>query len=69
MVWTGAHRAFAVETFLKNGESVTATQRAFRAHYMLGRNDAVPDRKSILLWVANFQATGSALKRKPPGRP
>ncbi|XP_076039316.1 uncharacterized protein LOC143024401 [Oratosquilla oratoria] len=43
--------------------------RAFRAHYKLGWHDAVPDRKSVQLWVANFRATGSALKRKPPGRP
>ena len=27
--WTGAHYVFAVETFLKTGESVIATQRAF----------------------------------------
>ena len=43
MAWTGAHRRFAVEGFfLKSGES--ATQRAFLAHFMLCRNDAVPDR-------------------------
>ena len=69
MVWTGAHRAFAVETSIKNGKSVIETQRAFRIHFGLNRNDAVPDRKSILLWTENFRATGSALKRKPPGRP
>ena len=44
MVWTGAHRVFAVETFLKTGKSVIAEQRAFRAHFMLRRNDAVPER-------------------------
>lgn len=50
MAWTCAHRAFAIETFfLKNGESVIATQRAFRAHFMLHRNDAGLDRKSIEL--------------------
>lgn len=38
MVWTWAQRAFAVETFLKNGESVIATQRTFQTHYKLGRN-------------------------------
>lgn len=43
MVWTGAHRTFAVERFLKNGESVVATQRAFRANCKLGQNDAVSD--------------------------
>ena len=69
MAWTDAHRAFAVETYLNFGESVITTQRAIRAHFMLRRNDAVPDRKSILLWVKNFRTTGSSSKRKPPGRP
>ena len=39
---------FAVETFL-NGESVYATEKDFQAHYTLGWNDAVPEKKSILL--------------------
>jgi len=29
----------------------------------------VPDRKTILLWISNLQATGFTLKRKSPGRP
>ena len=47
MIWTGVYHAFAVES----SESVIATQRAFCAHFMLCQNDAVLDRKSILLWV------------------
>ena len=35
MVWIGAHHTFAVETFLKTGEFIIATQRAFYAHFML----------------------------------
>ena len=45
------------------------TQINFCTHFALGRHAPVPDRKTILLWVTNFRATGSALKRKPPGRP
>ena len=69
MGWSGEHRGFVVETFFKNNESVIATQRAFRRHFRLGRRAPVPDRKTILLWVSNMRATGSTLKRKPPGRP
>ena len=47
MVCTCVHRTFVGATFFffKTGESVTATLGAFRAHFMLRRNDAVPDRK------------------------
>ena len=69
MNWTGEHHDFIVEMFIKTNESVTATQRAFRLHFNLGRHDPVPARNTILLWVANFIATGSALKRKSTGRP
>jgi hypothetical protein len=65
----GELRAYVVETCLKNAESVIATQQLVRRHFRLRRNATVPDRKTILLWVANFRATGSALKKKPPGRP
>ena len=33
MAWSGEHRAFVVEQFVKNGESVVATQRSFRRHF------------------------------------
>lgn len=69
MAWLGEHRAFVVEEFISNGGSVIATQRAFRIRFQLGRHDCVPDRKTIQLWVCNFRQTGSALKRKPTGRP
>lgn len=68
MAWTGEHRAFIVEDFIKNGESVTQTLRNFKTHFKLNRNDPGPNRKSVMVWVKNFRATGSALKRKPPGR-
>ena len=69
MPWTGTHRAFVVENFTTKSESVTATLRNFRTHFHLSRHDPILDRKSILLWVKNFRDTGSALKRKPSGRP
>jgi transposase len=69
MPWSGEHRGFVVEAFFKHGESVTATQRAFRTRFGLRANASVPDRKTILLWVQRVRATGSALKREPPGRP
>ena len=49
MTCTGAHGAFAVKTFFKTEISVIATQRAFRAYLWLHWNDAVLDRKLILL--------------------
>ena len=52
MAWTGAHCAFAVETF-KTGESVIATQRAFCAHFILCQNDPVLD---SLLGLVGFMA-------------
>lgn len=69
MAWSGEHRAFVVEQFIKNGGSPINTQRAFRIRFALGRRDPVPDKKTIYSWVSNFRQTGSALKRKPPGRP
>ena len=68
MAWTGEHRAFIVEDFIRNGESVTRTLRNFKTHFKLNRNDPGPNRKSVMLWIKNFRATGTALKRKTPGR-
>ena len=45
---TNVHHTFAVETFFKTGKFVTATQRAFHAHFMLYPNDNVLDRKFYL---------------------
>ena len=52
MVLTGAH-AFAVNIFLKTGEFVIATVRAYCIHFMLHQNDDVLDRKLMLLQVEN----------------
>ncbi|PSN41622.1 hypothetical protein C0J52_17771 [Blattella germanica] len=54
---------------LKNNESVVATQRAFRQHFNIHRNDSVPARNTIKLWIKNFRQTACATKKKPEGRP
>ena len=64
MAWTGVpcqHHAFIVEDFIRNGEYVTRTLRNFKTHFKLNRNDPGPNRKSVMLWVKNFKATGSAV--------
>lgn len=67
-VWTAEHRAFVIETFFKNGDSVVKTQRVFRFQFNVGRHGAVPSRNTILRWVRNFRLTASACKKKPPGQ-
>ena len=49
MSWTGEHRAFIVEYFLKNGESYIAAIQNFRNHYQPSKHDHVPTRKSVML--------------------
>lgn len=65
--WTLQHRVFAYDSFVKTGESVTATQRLFRRHFNIERHGAVPNQKTILRWVDNLRRTGSLMKIKPPG--
>jgi transposase-like protein len=66
--WSVEHRAFAVETYFKNNDSVVLTQRICLRHFNIHRNDSVPSRNTLLLWVRNFRDTASVAKRKPPGR-
>ena len=44
------------------------TQRIFRRYFNIYRNDSVPSRNTVLLWVRNFRETASAAKKIPPGR-
>ena len=37
--WSVKHRVFAVETILKNNDSVVVTQRIFRRHFSIYRNE------------------------------
>ena len=62
MAWLGEHRAFIVEEFIKNGGSLVATQRAFRIRFALGRQEAVPDKKTIYRWVSNLRQTRQTLE-------
>jgi len=62
MAWLVEQRAFIFEEFIKNGGSPVATQRAFRIRFAFGRREAVPDKKTIYLWVSNFRQTEQTLK-------
>jgi len=62
IAWLGEHRVFIVEEFIKNGGSPVSTQRAFRVRFALCRREAVPDKKTIYLWVSNFRQTGQTLE-------
>jgi len=50
------------EEFIKNGGSPVATQRAFGIRFVLGRREAVADKKRIYRWVSNFRHTGQTLE-------
>jgi hypothetical protein len=65
--WSLQHRGFAVETYLKNNDSVVVTQQIFCRHFNIHWNDSVPSRNTVLLWVRNFKETVSAVKKKPSG--
>jgi transposase len=69
MCWSGKYRGFVIEAFIKNNDTVSVTQREFRMRFGLYVTDAVPDRKTILRWVSNVRASGSALPWKQSGRP
>ena len=62
--WTGAHTAFAVKVFYKNGDSFVVAQREFRREFGIHRNRAVPSAHAIKTWVRNFEANGSTVKNK-----
>lgn len=65
--WNGAQRAFAIKSFYKNNDSVEVARREFRRQFNLGRHGRVPSAHAINTWIRNFEETGSALKKKPPG--
>lgn len=58
MVWTREHCGLAAITFLRNGRSVIATQRATRLCFNIPRNVSVPDGKTIRRWVRALEETG-----------
>jgi hypothetical protein len=66
--WSVEHQALALETYFKNNDSLVVTQRIFRRHFNIHRNDSVLRRNTVLLWVRHFRETASVVKRKPPKR-
>jgi hypothetical protein len=50
--------------FYKNGDSFVIAQHEFRRELGIHHNRAVPSAHAIKTWVWNFEATGSALKKK-----
>ena len=66
--WTGAQRAFAVNSFYKDNDSYVAAQREFRKKFGIQRNSKVPSAHAIKTWVNNFEETGSTIKNKDTGR-
>ncbi|KAJ4451114.1 hypothetical protein ANN_02554 [Periplaneta americana] len=50
---------------VENNDSYEADRRDFRTYFNIGRHDPVPSAHAIKLWIRNFEATESAMKRKP----
>ncbi|QQP51582.1 Transposable element Tc3 transposase [Caligus rogercresseyi] len=63
MRWNREERAFAVEAYFSNHQSVIATQRSFRTHFNVAPRGPVPDRKSIIARVKTFRETGSTTQQ------
>jgi hypothetical protein len=63
--WSAVPSAFAVETILKNNDSVIATHRIFRRHFDNERHRTVPDGSTIKNWVRTFRTTASAKNERP----
>ena len=49
VIWTARHRAFVVEAFFKNGDSVITTQHLFRREFNVPCHGAVPSPNTITL--------------------
>lgn len=69
MSWSNADRAFVLETYFMNADSVIQNQQLFCKHFGVSRHVKVPERKTVSLWLAIFWETGICLKRKSPYRP
>ena len=52
---------YCLKKLEKNGESYTAAVQQFKDDYKLSKHNCVPTRKSVILWVNNFRAAGSAI--------
>lgn len=65
--WSGTHRAFAVEQYLKSGESLVRARRAFCTHFNIRRISDGPSTQIIWSWVQRFRQEGTVTNRTPPG--
>ena len=59
--WSVEHRAFAVETYLKNNDSVL-TQRIFRRHFNIHRNECALVAILLLLRISQEQGVRKETK-------
>jgi hypothetical protein len=59
---------FVFETYIET-KSIIAVGRHFRTQFNVECHGNIPDRNTIPRWVEAFRATGSVMKRKPPGLP
>ena len=66
--WSVQHRAFVVEGYLKNGDSVLRTQHLFQRHFHVDLHGPIPSRNIIFRCVQNLRLTASAANKSPPGR-
>jgi hypothetical protein len=68
MLWTLQHQVFVFENYIET-RSVIAVHHHFCIQFTVERHGNIPDHNTILRWVEAFRATGSVMKRKPPGLP
>jgi transposase len=68
VLWTLQHRVLVFETYIGT-KSIIAVQRRFHIQFTVECHGNIPDYNTILRWVETFRATGSVMKRKPPGLP
>jgi hypothetical protein len=62
--WSGIQRVVAVKAFYKNGDSFVIAQYEFRKGFRIHRKRAISSAHAIKIWVRNYEATGSTLKKK-----
>lgn len=65
--WTGAHRAFAVEAYFANNNSINAARRRFCSNFDIRRLKDGPPNQLIWAWVQKFRETGSVGNEPRPG--
>jgi hypothetical protein len=59
---------FVFETYIET-KSIIAVHCRFHTQFNVECHGNIPHRNTILKWVEAFRATGSVMKRKPPGLP